>query len=171
MEHQEVHMAGNAKEFVRLYANVENYASITCPQCQHVKVANVEQYIGVRKPLKIKCRCGWRFHAILETRRFYRKQVNLRGHYTKLNSRNSGPMIVENLSMSGLGFRLRVQHTIEVGDRVHVRFVLDNRLQTEIVTDIMVRIVIKQAAGTFIGGEFCNNTASYNELAWYLHPS
>jgi uncharacterized Fe-S cluster-containing radical SAM superfamily enzyme len=163
-------MADHAREFVRLYANVENYASITCPQCQHVRVANVEPYIGVRKPLKIKCRCGLVFHAILETRRFYRKQVNLQGHYAKLNSRNTGPMIVENLSMSGLGFRLRVPHTIEVGDRVRVRFVLDNRLQTEIVTDITVRIVIKQATGTFIGGEFCNITASSKELAWYLHP-
>jgi uncharacterized Fe-S cluster-containing radical SAM superfamily enzyme len=80
-------------------------------------------------------------------------------------------MMVENLSMSGLGFRLRVQHAIEVGDVVHVRFVLDNRLQTEIVTDITVRIVSKQVTGTFIGGEFCNITVSYKELAWYLHPS
>jgi hypothetical protein len=134
-------------------------------------VANVEPYIGVRKPLKIQCRCGWVFHAILETRRFYRKQVNLRGHYAKLGHRNYGPMIVENLSMSGIGFRLRVQHALEIGDRVRVKFVLDNRLQTEIVTDITVKIVIKQATGTFIGGEFCNITMSYKELAWYLHPS
>jgi hypothetical protein len=164
-------MAGNAKEFVRLYANVENYANITCPRCDHVQVANVGQYRGVRKPLKIKCRCGWVFHAILETRRFYRKQVNLRGHYARLGSHHYAPMLVENLSMSGLGFRLRVQHAIEVGDVGHVRFVLDNQPQTEIVANITVRIVLKQATGTFIGGEFCHITASCKELAWYLHPS
>jgi hypothetical protein len=80
-------------------------------------------------------------------------------------------MMVENLSISGIGFRPRVQHAIKVGDVLTVRFVLDNRLQTEIIKDIAVRIVIRQVADSFIGAEFCDSTAFYKDLAWYLRPA
>jgi hypothetical protein len=80
-------------------------------------------------------------------------------------------MMVENLSMSGIGFRTRVQHPVRVGDILHVRFVLDNRVRTEIAKDIVVKIVIRQVADAFLGAEFCDMTADYKDLAWYLHPS
>jgi hypothetical protein len=164
-------MASNVRDLVRLYANVENQASITCPHCHYVKVANVAQYKEVRKPLKVRCLCGWVFHAVLETRQYYRKPVNLGGYYAKLGNKNFGPMTVENLSISGIGFRLRVHHAIKVGDILTVRFTLDDRLQTEIINNIAVKIVIKQVTDSFIGAEFCDITAFYKELAWYLRPS
>jgi uncharacterized Fe-S cluster-containing radical SAM superfamily enzyme len=142
-------MANNDATYVKLYVNVEDQASITCPRCNAVKVANVKKYKGSRKPLTVKCHCGWLFHAILETRKYYRKAVKLTGAFARAGSQNYGPMLVENLSMSGIGCRTRMQHPIRVGDILHVRFVLDNRARTEIARDIVVRIVITQVADAF----------------------
>ena len=111
----------NHETYVKLYVNVEDQASITCPKCQAVKVANVKKYKGSRKPLSVKCHCGWIFYAILETRKYYRKYVKLTGSYTNVGSQNYGPMVIENLSVSGIGFRTRVQHAIRVGDILHVK--------------------------------------------------
>jgi PilZ domain len=163
---------GNSHEtYVKLYVNVEDQASITCPQCQAVKVADVKKYKGSRKPLSVKCHCGWIFYAILETRKYYRKYVKLIGSYAKVGSQNYGPMVVENLSVSGVGCRTRVQHAIQVGDILNVRFELDNRTRTRIAKDIVVRIVVRQVDGCLFGAEFCDITAYYKELSWYLHPS
>jgi PilZ domain-containing protein len=164
-------MANNAETYVKLYVNVEDQASITCPRCNAIKVANVKKYKGSRKPLTVQCRCGWIFHAILETRKYYRKAVKLRGSYAWAGSYSYGPMVIENLSMSGIGCRTRVHHPIHVGDVLQVRFMLDNQARSEIAKDIVVRIVIKQVTDAFFGAEFCDITAHYKELAWYLHPS
>jgi hypothetical protein len=163
-------MASNDKTYMRLYVNVENQASITCPQCNTVKVANVGPYKGSRKPLTVKCRCGWVFHAILETRKFYRKSVNLTGHYARAGTPNYVRMIVENLSLSGIGFRVKGRTTVKIGDLLIIRVALDNKTQTEIVKDIAVRVV-RQADDAFIGGEFCDTRTFYKELAWYLNPN
>jgi hypothetical protein len=137
-------MASNAGTYVKLYVNVEDHASITCPKCNDVKVANVKRYNGSRKPLKIQCRCGWIFHGILETRKFYRKYVKFPGSYTKVGSQNYGLMLVENLSMSGIGFRTRMQQSIKAGDILTVKFVLDNKPRTEIAKDTVVKVVMRQ---------------------------
>jgi hypothetical protein len=164
-------MVNSNETYVKLYVNVEDQVSITCPRCSAVKVANVKKYKGSRKPLTVRCHCGWLFHAILETRKYYRKYVKLTGSYARVGSQNYGPMMVENLSMSGIGFRTRVQHPVRVGDILHVKFMLDNRIRTEIAKDIVVKIVIGQVADAFLGAEFCDMTADYKDLAWYLHPS
>lgn len=163
-------MASNDKTYVRLYVNVENQASITCPQCNTVKVANVGPFKGSRKPLTVKCRCGWIFHAILETRKFYRKSVHLIGHYAKAGTPNYVRMVVENLSLSGIGFRVKGRTTVKIGDRLIIKVALNNKAQTEIVKEITVRVV-KQTDDAFIGGEFCDTRTFYKELAWYLNPN
>jgi hypothetical protein len=127
-------------------------------------------YKGSRKPLAVQCHCGWLFHAILETRKYYRKYVRLTGLYMREGSQNYGPMAVENVSMSGIGCRTRVQQPLHVGDILSVRFVLDNRARTEIAKDVVVKIVVRQVADAFFGAEFCDMTTYYKELAWYLRP-
>ena len=163
-------MTGNNGTYVRLYVNVEDYTSITCPKCNDVKVANVKRYKGSRKPLKIQCRCGWIFHGILETRKFYRKYAKFPGSYTQARGQHYGLMVVENLSMSGIGFRTRVQQSIKAGDILAVKFVLDDKPRTEITKDVVVKLIIKQTTGAFIGAEFCDINAFYRELLGYLRP-
>jgi hypothetical protein len=160
-------MASNAKKCLQLYVNVENQADITCPKCKNTRTIDVTRYKGLHKPLKIKCVCGWIFQAVIETRKFYRKYVNLQGYYAKVGNQNYGTMVVENLSMSGIGFRIKIKHYIKAGDRLTVRVVLDDKRKTEIVKDIVVR----QVEDSFIGGEFCHMEAFYKELGWYLYPT
>jgi hypothetical protein len=163
-------MASNDKTCVRLYVNVENQVSITCPQCHTVKVADVGPYKGSRRPLTVKCRCGRVFRAILETRKFYRKSVNLIGYYAKAGTHDYVGMVVEDLSLSGIGFRVKGKTTVKIGDQLVIRVVLDNKARTEIVKNIAVRVV-RQTDDAFIGGEFCDSRAFYKELAWYLNPN
>ena len=164
-------MDSNDAKYVQLYVNAENQAPITCPKCQNTKSVDVTRYKALHKPLKIKCLCGWVFRAVVETRKFYRKSVSLPGYYSRRKNQNYSAMVVENLSMSGIGFRIKMKHYIKVGDELTIRVILDNRSQTEVVKDVVVKIVVRQIEDSYIGGEFCNKETFYKELGWYLYPS
>jgi hypothetical protein len=112
----------------------------------------------------------YRILTILETRKFYRKSANLIGHYAKAGTHNYVWMVVENLSLSGIGFRVKGRTTVKTGDLLIIKVALDNKAQTEIVKDIAVRVV-RQTDDTFSGGEFCDTRTFYKELAWYLNPN
>jgi hypothetical protein len=83
------------------------------------------------------------------------------------SSDKAGSMIVEDLSFSGLGFRTRLKHNLQIGDIIDLRFVLDNTLRSEIVKKAIVRRIHDQ----FVGVEFCDLTAYDKQLGYYLMPS
>ena len=96
--------------------------------------------------------------------------MHLIGHYAKAGTPNYVRMVVENLSLSGIGFRVKGRTTVKIGDRLIIKVALNNKAQTEIVKEITVRVV-KQTDDAFIGGEFCDTRTFYKELAWYLNPN
>ena len=78
-------------------------------------------------------------------------------------------MIVEDLSRTGLGFRTRYRHTIQVNDVLSITFTLDDKQKTDIRKSVRVRRVNDR----FIGAEFVDHDA-YTDinriLGFYLMP-
>ena len=151
----------------KVYFNTENTATITCSECNKSRILNVERYLQARRPINVKCGCGNRFPIQLEGRKYYRKEADLTGTYTHLDSSKAGRMIVETLSFSGVGFRTLAPHVIQVGDVLRVEFRLDNVKRTHINKWVIVRWVHQQR----VGSEFEDAQPYDKDMTIYLMPS
>jgi hypothetical protein len=59
-----------------------------------------------------------------------------------------------------------MQHNLQIGEQIDLRFVLDNDIRSEITKKAIVRHV----QGRSIGAEFCDLKAYDKELGYYLMP-
>lgn len=151
----------------KVYVNQDNTAVIKCPACEGVKTIPVQQFKGTKHIIKIKCACQELFHAQLEFRKAYRKEIKLGGDYFHLPSQQiAGKMRVLNISMSGLGFTVVGRHGIQVGQPLRVRFNLDDKHHSEIDKPAVVRLV----KDNYIGCEFKNTGVPDKALGFYLMP-
>jgi hypothetical protein len=150
-----------------VYVNEDHEGTIICPNCEKNKRADFSKYGESREPLKVKCGCGCLFNIIIESRRYYRKKINIPGHYTVPGSDKAGSIVVEDLSFTGIRFRTRLIHNLQVGETVDLQFVLDNKKKSEIYK----RAIVKRVQGRSIGAEFCDLKAFDKELGYYLMPT
>jgi hypothetical protein len=152
---------------VKVYVNHHDEGTVTCPHCEKSKRLNFAKQKPSHEPLRVKCACGNSFKIIIELRAYYRKKTRLCGHYATSESGKSGSIIVEDLSFTGLGFRTRFPHTLRLGEVIDLRFVLDNKVQSE----VQKKAIIRRIQGYFIGAQFCDLKAFDKELGYYLMPS
>jgi hypothetical protein len=152
---------------LKVYLNEKREGTIICPSCEKSKIMSFTKFQGVRDPLKVKCTCGILFKIILEVRSYYRKSTQLQGNYTTPGTDKAGSMIVENLSLNGIGFRTRLQHNLQVGEIIDLHFELDNNVRSE----ILKQAVVRRVDGQFVGAKFCDLKAFDKELGYYLMPA
>ena len=142
---------------IKVYANADQQAAVTCPFCGFSKHVDVSSYRNT-------CKCGRTFRFDLDFRGFFRKSVNLPGVYTNLVNGSQGKITVENLSLRGVGFTCNGPMLIREGDSLEVSFRLDNAQATRIVKRIQARTV----EGAYVGGEFCECELHSADLGFYL---
>lgn len=151
------------KSFVR----DDSQATIVCPDCDISKTIGVEQFRNRQHILKVRCKCGTSFSVHLEFRRHFRKSTDLKGTYDIAPPGiGGGNTFVTNLSLSGARFEVRGIHKIKVGQQGSLVFVLDNRKETELCKNVIIRSV----EGNKIGCEFAEARAFEKELGFYLLP-
>jgi|GEM_PF-278565 len=63
-----------------------NLATLVCPRCAWARRIDATKYLGEGKKIKIKvrCRCETTYIAVLDRRKFHRKETDLYGTYVKL---------------------------------------------------------------------------------------
>lgn len=145
----------------------DNQATIVCPECSSAKTISVEAFRHKQHVLKIKCKCGHSFTLQLEFRQFFRKGTDLQGTYdVKPPARGGGMASIINLSLSGACFDVRGVHGLEVGHKGSLVFTLDNRKETVLYRQVVIRTV----DGNRIGCEFVEERAFDKELGFYLLP-
>jgi len=150
----------------KVYVNKEHEGTITCPQCEKSKRVNFARYAGSREALKVKCHCGYFFKIVIESRKYFRKRTHLSGNYVVPGTDKSGSIVVGDLSLSGIRFQTRMQHNLQIGEYIDLRFVLDNNIRSEIAK----KATVKRVHGRSIGAEFCDLKAYDKELGYYLMP-
>lgn len=157
---------------LRLLAASEGDYQMICPQCgrQEAVAASVFEKMGAVLSVNCPCRCS--FRIIREMRQAYRKTVRLEGLFAQdINDLNKisvahiwGPMVVQNLSKTGLNFTADKAGRLRTGDRVHLRFHLDNSSQSLIKKSAQV----KSVRGDRVGCQFLNTDRYDITLGFYF---
>ena len=155
-----------AESLLTFYPDRDNNAVICCPNCNFMKKLDATKYRDSGKSLKVRCRCGDIFTCTIDFRKHYRKKVNLAGEYIVLKNQRKGDLLVEDLSMGGLGFNNMTPHTLEKEDILEVKFRLDDKKRTELKRKVRVMII----KGHFIGTEFMEKNRFDKEIGFYLSP-
>jgi hypothetical protein len=149
------------------FVNSEGIATIKCPKCGVIKNLPAAEFRGRQHTLKVRCKCDYAWSILLDFRRHYRKKAELAGTYTLIPpASGSGGVTVLNISRSGVGFRVKGMHSIMIGQKARLRFTLDNKKQTPIDKNV----IIKAVNAGYIGCEFIEDRAFDKDLGFYLQP-
>jgi PilZ domain len=97
-------------------------------------------------------------------RKYYRKEVKLPGGYTLKGKKERGEILVEDISMTGVGFSTIRAHHISGKETVELKFTLDNTKRTEIRTPVKIRWI----ADRHVGAEFIDLDRFKQDLVFYL---
>jgi len=148
------------EEEKKVFINDEGIAVVTCPKCNTSKNMDARKYRKLDKAVraKCKCKCGNAFHVLLERRKYFRKAVNLPGKYFVKDKKSTGTMKVEDLSRTGLNFKVTMPPQFSVDDKVIVEFNLNDKKGTVISKEATIRLI----SGMKIGAEF--NTVSSSDI-------
>ena len=158
----------NSKKAVqKLYKDKLNEVTIICPKCGNAKAISVTKFKKLFTPVKVKCVCDEIFYISVESREFYRKEVNLQGMYLNSRTKNFDYIVIENLSLSGISFKTNMTNHIQIDEFIELRFTLDNHKQTEVCK----KAIAKRVHDRRVGAEFCDMGAYSAELGFYLMPS
>jgi hypothetical protein len=155
-----------------IYLSSENKATLVCPQCEKAKVIDATRYQQKEGPIKIKftfkcrhcycgtehalecdgadCKQGHTIAALLERRRYYRKDVNLPGKIRDEHGKEASIKVFD-ISKKGLLFKLIYPGAYEVGEILTVLFELDDPQRSKINKDVVIR---KKIAPDQLGVEF-----------------
>jgi hypothetical protein len=165
-------------EKIKASVSAGNMISLHCPKCGLIKQASVARFKGDKHTLKVRCSCGNLLTVELDFRQKYRKTTNLHGEYAVLSpgvQQKKAPdvkplfykCLIANISLTGLGLILS-GHKLKIGDELRVRFILDDKKESEMDRNVVVRVIDKN----YIGCEF-NDDAYYQydkTLGFYLMP-
>ena len=159
-------------EIKKVYVNRnDDTALLECPYCGTAKTRHVGKFKGGRRRVKVRCSCQSAFGVLFEFRKAYRRPTYLRGHYVKLPGADDGRnIVVRDISMTGIGLLTNGTQNLSRGDKLQVRFTLDDRARSEIEKDAVVR----WAQDRYVGCEFLHSeeTRGTDEaaLSFYLMP-
>ena len=157
----EINQAGALLTF---YPDKSNHVEIKCPECLIKTVVDAARYEYSNKILSVKCKCGVTFKCNVDFRKFYRRKVNFAGGYEILKSGKLGDILVENLSMEGIGFINMTPHNLENRDLLRVTFRLDDAKRTE----IRRKVKIVGLHGDCVNTEFIEVNRFDSALGFYL---
>lgn len=132
----------------KIFVPDSNIITLICPDCNASKNADVSKYKKLEKSvkLKIKCNCGSSYSVVLERRRHYRKDVNFAGEFVLRFSggqHQKGTMTVVDISRGGIKMKFMALPRVKIGSKFNVAFHLDDKQQTLIRKEVVVRNIIE----------------------------
>jgi len=151
---------------VRVYLNSNQEGVVICPRCSLEKTINMAHYQGYfgGKSLNIRCkRCKASFHAELDYRQHPRIKVNIPGKLLVNDLSTEKDVIVNSLSVSGIGFIIIDMQKINIEDIFVIQFQLGDKDRSFINEKITVRRINED----FVGAEYCDD-AYRHELDFYV---
>lgn len=151
----------------KVFVKDNNQFSLVCPKCMKIESVDTSMYKESDDSVRMdyRCPCGYVYHLLLEKRKYYRKETHLPGTYF-LGEASEKPMIVKDMSLTGLKFKVDHQPDVVVGDRLFVKFFLDDAQKTLIRKEVIIKII----SGRSVGAEFCPENASDKAIEFYLIP-
>jgi hypothetical protein len=138
-----------------VFPGLDGKYEMTCPQCGFQDTVPEKLFELMGSAVRVQCPCTHRFRIIRELRSNFRKAVRLEGYFAQARQKGNklapgdvwGPMVVKNLSKTGLQFQCGNAGLLRIGDNLQVRFNLDNANQTLIKKTVIVRSVFADTVG------------------------
>jgi len=149
---------------VTCYVNDDGKTTLKCPNCGMPKEIDATGFVFSRKPFKATCKCGTKFSGKFEFRTYFRKQVRLSGHYIHKTTKSQKNILVENLSLKGVGFTCLDRPNLKVGDSLEITFRLDNPKSSK----IRLWVEVKSISGRYIGTQRRDTQLAQADLGFYL---
>lgn len=146
----------------KVYVTNDKKATFQCPQCRLVKEKDVSKFIGLKSTVKLKCKCvcGHAYPVIFERRQHIRKDVNFSGTYVW--KRESGPLVVKNISRTGLSLKMSFKTSLKLEDRFVVTFALGKGPNSEVEKEVVVRNITPPTLGVeFISKDHYGKFGTY----------
>jgi hypothetical protein len=117
-----------------VYQRTDGMVELTCPHCGTQEPVSIGKFTPLGIAIRVSCPCSHEFNVMLEKRRSYRKLVELEGYFSLSGdvgpdaAGNSiwGPMIIQDLSKTGLQFSSSRANLLQPGNLLLLRFNLDN---------------------------------------------
>ena len=152
----------------KVLLNSKNIATFKCPECKKSwkkDLSKLDDRFKIGR-IKCKCPCGFSFPVILDYRRYPRKTTQLTGAFIHDKTKRRGLIYVKNISKSGIGFELSSDQFMHAGDRLSLKFNLDDAEKSFLYKEVM----IKKITGKYVGVEFCEFRHK-DGLALYLEDA
>lgn len=149
----------------KIFIGGNDMAIFKCPVCKKSKTVNVSSYKSKKTAVNVKCKCpcGHTYSALLERRKHIRKDIHLSGSYMNKNGGDRGRMEILDLSRSGLRIKINTSTEIKIGDILKLQFTLDDKQNSEVTKEVIVRSI----SGNSFGTEFLS-LEHYDKLGSYL---
>lgn len=148
----------------KIYVDNSNQVRLICPKCGFETTKNVFKFKDTSKQLKAKCKCGEVFRFTLDFRKYYRKNVRLAGEYFVQGKDETGEIVIEDISATGIRFASLKPHHISRNDTLELKFILDNPQKTPIRTIVTIKWIIDRN----VGAQFANPKSIEKDLGFYL---
>ena len=150
---------------VTAYAPDGENVTIICPGCGTMRHGSLRRIRVLKHSFPVRCNCGSRFNVVLELRKAYRKATYLLGTCRRPAS-DPLPVVIENLSLGGVGFSLDPDKKLRVGERITISFLLDDARKTPVTR----RATVRHVHDGYAGCEFHSHSCSDGDLGFYLMP-
>ena len=126
-------MSKDTKEFrVVCHVGQGGKSVLRCPNCNATRKVDTTYKDYAQKSFIASCKCGAKIECKFEFRNYYRRKVRLSGFYHNKKSGSRGNIIVENISLMGIGFICLRKHDIKKGDQLDITYTLDNHMKSKV---------------------------------------
>lgn len=146
------------------YVDNAGLTVLRCPNCGTSKTIDTNNKNFAFKRFKAKCKCGASIRGRFEFRKYYRKYVELTGSYRDRKTGIKGKIVVENISLSGVGFRCLRKHDFQKGDQLELNFNLDNPAKSA----VKLWVEVQRVRDGLVGVKRCDADIEKPELGFYL---
>lgn len=151
----------------RIYVTDSNTVSIVCPKCGKLRHGTIKAGSIRTRTMRVRCSCGEVFPIQMEFRRHYRKKTHLKGMFWQSEKGLDHPVVIKNISVSGIGFYTENSTLLSEGKPITIAFELDDPQRSL----VRKRVVPRRKDGHFIGCEFTSHQYHYDKaIAYYLMP-
>lgn len=152
---------------VKVYVREDGRARLICPVCGFHRELDASKFRGkAAHPLNARCHCRNILSIDFDFRSCKRKAVQLDGYFSSLDPDLdvSGSMTVFNISPEGIGFGISGDQMPMVGQRLELRFTLDNRQNTQVKKNA----VVKSVCNDMVGCQFDEDDTPNGAFGFYL---
>lgn len=158
-------LKNNANIVERTFVRDDGKATLICPKCNSLKIIPVGQYRERQHNLQVRCSCSHAFKISLDFRQSFRRPTVLSGVYNLFPPASGGGQTeIKNISLGGICFGVKGSHSMQVGQKGRIDFILDNKKKSPLKKEFIIRSV----TGNTIGCEFKQDQAFEKELGFYL---